>query len=66
VSYRPEFEGDARVQLNGPPKAAFDALVDRVLVLVLVREPWGAATIPPANNPASRRTVFGAGVAWGV
>ena len=27
MSYRPEFEGAALVQLNGLPKAAFDALV---------------------------------------
>ena len=64
MSYRPEFEGAALVQLNGLPKEAFDALVERVAVLVL--EPWDVAVIPPANNPASRRTVFGAGVAWGV
>jgi len=37
----------------------FDALVERVVVLV--REPWDAAVIPPANDPAYRRTVFGAG-----
>ena len=63
VSYRPEFEGDALVQLNGLPQAAFDALVERdaVLVLVLVLEPWDASVIPPANDPAYRLTVFGAG-----
>lgn len=59
MSYRPEFEGAALVQLNGLPKAAFDALVERVAVLVL--EPWDAAVIPPSNDPAYRRTVFGAG-----
>jgi hypothetical protein len=59
VSYRPEFEGDALVQLNGLPKAAFDALLERVAVLV--DEPWDAAVIPPADDPAYRRTVFGAG-----
>jgi hypothetical protein len=41
----------------GLPKAAFDALVERVAVL----EPWDAAVISPANDPAYRRTVFGAG-----
>ena len=46
---------------------AFDALVERVAVLVLepvavlVLEPWDAAVIPPDNDPAYRRTVFGAG-----
>ena len=59
MSYRPAFEGAALVQLNGLPKAAFDALVERAAVLVL--EPWDAAVIPPDNNPAYRRTVFGAG-----
>jgi hypothetical protein len=59
MSYRPEFEGAALVQLNGVPRAAFDAVVDRVGALVL--EPWDAAVIPPANDPAYRLTVFGAG-----
>jgi hypothetical protein len=59
VSYRPEFEGAALVQLNGLPKTAFDALVERVAILA--REPWDAAVIPPANDPAYRRTVFGVG-----
>jgi hypothetical protein len=27
----------------------------------LVNEPWDAAVIPPANDPAYRRTVFGSG-----
>jgi hypothetical protein len=31
VSYRAEFEGDALVELDGLPKDAFDALVERVL-----------------------------------
>jgi hypothetical protein len=35
VSYRPEFEGAALVQLNGLPKVAFDALAEQVAVLVL-------------------------------
>ena len=59
MSYRAEFEGTALVQLNGLPKAAFDALAERVAVLVL--EPWDAAVIPPGNDPAYRRTIFGAG-----
>lgn len=59
MSYRPEFEGSALIQLNALPKDAFDALVERVTVLV--REPWEAAVIPPANDPVYRRTVFGAG-----
>ncbi len=59
MSYRPEFEGDALVQLNGLPKAAFDALLGRVAVLV--DEPWEAAVIPPAHDLAYRRAVFGAG-----
>ncbi len=33
MTYRAEFEGAALVQLNGLPKAAFDALVERVAVL---------------------------------
>jgi hypothetical protein len=41
VNYRPEFEGDALVQLNGLPGAAFHALVERVAVLV--DEPWDAS-----------------------
>lgn len=49
MSYRPEFEGAALVQLNGLPKAAFDALVERVAVLVL--EPWDAAVIPTTILP---------------
>ena len=59
MNYRPEFEGDALVQLNGLPGAAFDALVERVAVLV--DEPWDASVIPPDNDPVYRRTVFGAG-----
>jgi hypothetical protein len=62
VSYRPEFEGYALVQLNGLPKAAFDAFdafVERIAVLVL--EPRDAAVVPPANDPAIRRTLSGAG-----
>jgi hypothetical protein len=59
VNYRPEFEGDALVQLRGLPEAAFDALVERVTDLV--DEPWDAAVIPPGNDPLYRWTVFGAG-----
>jgi hypothetical protein len=59
VNCRPEFEGGALVQLNGLPKTAFDALVERVAVLI--REPWDAAVIPPGNNRAYRPTVFGGG-----
>ena len=59
MNYRPEFEGGALVQLNDLPKTAFDALVERVAVLI--REPWDAAVIPPDNDPAYRRTVFGGG-----
>ena len=59
MSYRPEFEGGALVQLNGLPQAAFDVLVERVAVLV--SEPWDAAVIPPANDPAYRRAVFDGG-----
>ena len=59
MRYRPEFEGDALLQLNGLPGAAFDALVERVVDLV--DEPWDAAVIPPGDDPAYRWTVFGAG-----
>jgi chloramphenicol 3-O-phosphotransferase len=38
MTYRVEFEAAALVQLNGLPSAAFDALVERVTVLV--QEPW--------------------------
>lgn len=59
MNYRPQFEGQALVQLNGLPSVAFDALSERVIDLL--REPWDAAVIPPANDPAYRRTVFGSG-----
>jgi hypothetical protein len=45
VSYSVRFEGGALVQLNGLPAVAFDALLERVVVLV--DEPWDAAVIPP-------------------
>jgi hypothetical protein len=59
VSYRAEFEGDALAELNGLPKQAFDALVERVVELV--DAPWDAAVMPPGDDPAYRRTVFGEG-----
>lgn len=59
MSYQAEFEGDALVQLNGLPEAAFDALVERVVDLV--QEPWDATVIPPGNDPAYRWAVWGAG-----
>jgi hypothetical protein len=59
VSFRPEFEGDALVQLSGLPEAAFDALVKRVVALV--DERWDAVVLPPGDDPAYRGTVFGAG-----
>jgi hypothetical protein len=59
MTYRIWFEGKALVQLNGIPKAAFDALVEKVVVLL--DEPWDATVIQPGNDPAYRRTVFGAG-----
>jgi hypothetical protein len=62
VTYRAEFEGGALVQLNGLPRAAFDALVERVAVLV--REPWDAQLITPGADPAYRQAVFGVG--WGL
>jgi hypothetical protein len=59
VSYSVRFEGAALVQLNGLPAAAFDALVERVVVLV--DEPWDAAVMPPGDDPAFRMVVFGLG-----
>jgi hypothetical protein len=59
VSYSVRFEGGALVQLNGLPAVAFDALLERVVVLV--DEPWDAAVIPPGDDPADRMAVFGAG-----
>jgi hypothetical protein len=59
VSYSVRFEGGALVQLNGLPAAAFDALLERVVVLV--DEPWDAAVIPPGDDHAYRMAVFGAG-----
>jgi hypothetical protein len=62
VTYRAESEGSALVQLNGLPRAAFDALVERVAVLV--REPRDAQLMAPGADPAYRQAVFGAG--WGL
>jgi hypothetical protein len=59
VSYSVRFEGAALVQLHGIPSAAFDALVDRVRVLV--DQPWDAAVMPPGRDPAYRITMFGSG-----
>lgn len=59
MTYRVRFEGGALVQLNGLPKAAFDALVDRVVALA--DAPWDAAVLPPGGDPAYRQTVFGVG-----
>ncbi len=62
MTYRVRFEGRALAQLQGLPGAAFDALVDRVVDLV--EEPWDAVVMPPGDDPAYRRTVFGSG--WGL
>lgn len=59
MTYRVLFERGALVQLNGLPRDAFDALVERVLELV--EEPWDAAVMPPGDDPAVRQTVFGHG-----
>jgi hypothetical protein len=59
VTYRTRFQDGALVQLNGLPKTAFDALLERIVVLV--EEPWDATVLPPGNDPAIRETMFGAG-----
>jgi hypothetical protein len=59
VSYSVRFEGAALGQLHGIPPAAFDALVERVRVLV--DQPWDAAVMPPGSDPAYRITMFGSG-----
>jgi hypothetical protein len=59
MTYRVEFEGAARVQLNGLPSTAFDALVDRVVTLV--QEPWDADLMASGDDPAYRQAVFGEG-----
>ena len=50
------------MQLHGLPSEPFDALLDRVVELV--GEPWDAVVMPPGDDPAYRRTVFGSG--WGL
>ena len=62
MTYRVRFEAYALVQLNGLPSEAFDALLDRVVDLV--EEPWDAVVMPPGDDPAYRRAVFGSG--WGL
>jgi hypothetical protein len=57
VTYRVEFEGRALVQLHGLPSVPFEALLERVLALV--EAPWDATVLPPGDDPAYRRTVFG-------
>jgi hypothetical protein len=59
VSYQVRFEGKALVQLNGLPLAAFDALVERVAVLVIA--PWDAVLMTEGGDPAYRQTFFGQG-----
>jgi len=62
VAYRVRFEAYALVQLHGLPSEAFDALLDRVVELV--EAPWDAVVMPPGDDSAYRRTVFGSG--WGL
>ncbi len=62
MTYRVRFEGRALAQFHGLPREAFDALVDRVVDLV--EEPWDAVVMPPGDDPAYRRAVFGSG--WGL
>jgi hypothetical protein len=62
VTYRVRFEAYALVQLHGLPSEVFDALLDRVVELV--EEPWDAVVMPPGDDPAYRRAVFGSG--WGL
>lgn len=59
MTYRPQFKGQALVQLKGLPPAAFDAIVERVAILV--REPWDAELMTPGGDPAYRQVVFGSG-----
>jgi hypothetical protein len=59
VSYSVRFEGSALVQPHGMASAAFDALVERVIVLV--DAPWDAAMMPAGADPAYRVTTFGSG-----
>ena len=62
MTYRVRFEAYALVQLHGLPSEVFDALLDRVVELV--EEPWDAVVMPPGDDPAYRRAVFGSG--WGL
>ncbi|HEY0718715.1 MAG TPA: hypothetical protein VGD68_13945 [Streptosporangiaceae bacterium] len=57
MTHRILFERGALIQLNGFPRDAFDALVERVLELV--EKPWDATVMPPGDDPAIRQTVFG-------
>jgi hypothetical protein len=59
VNYRAEFEGPALTQLNGLPRDAFDAMVERIVDLV--REPWDADLMSPGGDPALRQAIFGHG-----
>jgi hypothetical protein len=59
VSYQVRFEGKALVQLKGLPLAAFDAIVERVAVLV--DEPWDAVVMTRGGDPSIRQTAFGSG-----
>ncbi|HEX9357662.1 MAG TPA: hypothetical protein VF933_28080 [Streptosporangiaceae bacterium] len=62
MTYRVRFESYALHQLRGLPGEAFDALLARVLELV--EAPWDAAVMPPGDDPAYRRAMFGSG--WGL
>lgn len=62
MTYHVRFEAYALVQLRGLPGDAFDALLERVMELV--EAPWDAAVMPPGDDPAFRRAVFGSG--WGL
>jgi hypothetical protein len=60
VTYQVRFEGNALIQLGGFPEDAFETLLARVLELV--DAPWDAEVMPPGDDPAFRRAVFGAGL----
>lgn len=62
MTYRVWLERDALVQLHGLPAGAFDAFLERVLELI--DAPWDAVVMPPGDDPAYRRAVFGNG--WGL
>ncbi len=59
MTYQVEFERAALVQLSGLPAAAFDALVERVVVLV--QEPWDADLMDLGDSPAHRQVIFAEG-----